>query len=236
MRQVAYVLLLGVLSSCVPSFLNPPGVRVYMESFPNVPLPSDAELTVRVLDISRADAPASVVAERVQKSPGQLPVNLFFVPYDPAKVNPQGRYTVSASITTPNGFRMQTQTITPVSLSGGVEYVKLEGVRVSAPVLNSINVRVSFPSLPALSSNAKLTVRLVESGYAAVAEKSYPLDDLGIFSRFSLEYDATLLSRAGNYVVSAAISDGGKTVFQGSQSVDLPTSFGVSIALQALTP
>lgn len=234
MKKLMYVLLLGLLGSCVPNFLNPPGVRVYMESFPNVPLPSDAELTVRILDISRADAPAAIVAERVQKSLGQFPVNLFFVPYDPAKVKPNARYAVSASIAAPSGLRLQTQTITPVTLGGGVEYVKLEAVRVSAPSMASLSGRVSWPSQPALSGNAKLTVRLVEAGYATVAEKTYLLDDLGFSNRFSLEYDTTLLSTSGRYVLIASLRTGEKVLFRASQEVSLPELFGVQLVLQAV--
>ncbi len=229
MRKLICLLLLGLLSGCMPNFLNPPGVRVYIEAFPSVPLASDAELTVQILDSS-----GSVVSGRTQKSPGQFPVNLFFVPYDPAKLAPGGRYVVSASIQTPGGLRLLSQNPTPVGLGGGVEYIKLEVNRLSAPVMATLSASISLPSQTILPANAKLRVRLFESGNATVAEKSLTPDDL-FFSRFNLEYDSTLLSPNGSYVLAATLEAAGKVVFQASQPVNLPEAFGVRLELRAVT-
>jgi putative lipoprotein len=61
-------------------------------------LPGDAELRVRLLDISTSDATsAAVVAEHTGQLSGAPPFQ-FDLRFDPAKVHPQGAYAVEAEI------------------------------------------------------------------------------------------------------------------------------------------
>jgi putative lipoprotein len=62
-----------------------------------IAMPEGAVVTVRVSDVSRADAPADVIGEQVIETPGNVPVK-FSVGYDPAKIQPGHTYAVSARI------------------------------------------------------------------------------------------------------------------------------------------
>ena len=61
-------------------------------------LPPGAELTVRLEDVSRADAPSVTIAERVIVNPGQSPIR-FEVGYDPADIDDRFDYSIQATIT-----------------------------------------------------------------------------------------------------------------------------------------
>ena len=61
-------------------------------------LPPGAELTVRLEDVSRADAPSVTIAERVIANPGQSPIR-FEIGYDPADIDDRFDYSIQATIT-----------------------------------------------------------------------------------------------------------------------------------------
>ena len=68
-------------------------------SYPgSAPLPPGAELTVRLEDVSRADAPSITIAERVIANPGQSPIP-FEIGYDPADIDARFDYSIQATIT-----------------------------------------------------------------------------------------------------------------------------------------
>ena len=68
-------------------------------SYPgDAPLPPGAELTVRLEDVSRADAPSITIAERVIANPGQSPIR-FEIGYDPADIDDRFDYSIQATIT-----------------------------------------------------------------------------------------------------------------------------------------
>jgi hypothetical protein len=54
-------------------------------------------IEVQLLDISRQDAPAAVIAKQHITQPGQVPIPFKLV-YDPAKINPAHKYAVLARI------------------------------------------------------------------------------------------------------------------------------------------
>jgi putative lipoprotein len=63
-------------------------------------VPPDAVVEVQLLDVSRADAPATVLARQNLPARGQQAPFRFVLRYDPAAVRPGHRYTVSARIRT----------------------------------------------------------------------------------------------------------------------------------------
>ena len=68
-------------------------------SYPgSAPLPPGAELTVRLVDVSRADAPSVTIAERVIANPGLSPIP-FAIGYDPADIDARFDYSIQATIT-----------------------------------------------------------------------------------------------------------------------------------------
>lgn len=62
-----------------------------------IALPPGAEVTVQLEDISRADAPAEVLAT-VTMSPKSGPPYDFFIDYDPAQIDERMRYALRAAI------------------------------------------------------------------------------------------------------------------------------------------
>lgn len=97
------VLAIGILA-CAPSASTPApspagaatvtGSVMYRE---RLALPPGAKVTVRLQDVSRADAPAEVLAEQVIVPTTQVPIP-FALRYDPARIDARHRYSVSARI------------------------------------------------------------------------------------------------------------------------------------------
>ena len=63
-----------------------------------IALPANAVLTVRLMDVSLADAPEAVVAEQTVDPAGQVPIR-FELKLDPAVVQPGATYALQACIT-----------------------------------------------------------------------------------------------------------------------------------------
>jgi putative lipoprotein len=63
-----------------------------------IALPPDAVITVRLVDVSRADAPASLLGEQVIEAGGRQVPFRFEIPYDPASIDERMSYAVQARI------------------------------------------------------------------------------------------------------------------------------------------
>jgi putative lipoprotein len=70
------------------------GTITYRE---RVALRAGAFVVVQLQDISRPDAPGIVVGEQRIDSPGQVPIR-FEIRYDPARIDPERIYAISACI------------------------------------------------------------------------------------------------------------------------------------------
>ena len=97
--------LVGWLAGCstaavVPDVGGPTAAKVtgtvtYRE---RIALPPTAVVTVRLVDVSRADAPAIVLGEqRIESAGRQVPFS-FAIPYDPARIDARMSYAVQARI------------------------------------------------------------------------------------------------------------------------------------------
>lgn len=90
-----------------------------------VTMPAAAVFEATLEDVSRADAPAVVIAsvrmERLDPPPFR-----FRIPYDPAKIVPGHRYVVRARITLNEVLRFTTDTAYPVLGPDGNKHVKLQ--------------------------------------------------------------------------------------------------------------
>lgn len=62
-------------------------------------LPPPAELTVTLEDVSRADAPSTLVATFTKPLEGKAPPYSFAVEYDPSEIQPKRRYSLRSKIT-----------------------------------------------------------------------------------------------------------------------------------------
>jgi putative lipoprotein len=74
-----------------------PAVRGSVAYRERIAMPPGAELTVSLLDVSRADALAVELATVVLHEPGNVPV-AFELPYEPAVIDPRNSYVVRATI------------------------------------------------------------------------------------------------------------------------------------------
>lgn len=71
------------------------GMVTYLQ---RIALPPDAVVTVRIEDVSRADAPAELIGEQVIQTKGaQVPIP-FAVPYDPEKIVENHTYSLRVRI------------------------------------------------------------------------------------------------------------------------------------------
>ena len=71
------------------------GTLTYRES---AALPPGAVVKIRLEDVSIADAPSVLIAERVIANPGQIPIP-FEIGYDPARIDDRRSYALQATIT-----------------------------------------------------------------------------------------------------------------------------------------
>lgn len=77
------------------SSLRVSGTVTYRE---RIALDPTAEVVVQLLDVSRMDAPSTVLAEQRFKADGKQPPFAYELKVDPARIDPRMRYAVSARI------------------------------------------------------------------------------------------------------------------------------------------
>lgn len=103
LRSILAAAGLSLLASCTTNPSPPPnpdplrvtGTVAYRE---RIALNPSAEIVVQLLDVSRMDAPATVMAEqRIRANGKQVPI-AFELDVDPARIDPRMRYNVSARI------------------------------------------------------------------------------------------------------------------------------------------
>jgi len=87
-------------------------------------LPPGATVTVRLQDVSRADAPADVLAEQVIVPTTQVPIP-FALQYDPARIDARHRYSVSARIEVDGKLWFMSDTHNGVLTDGGPTEVEV---------------------------------------------------------------------------------------------------------------
>lgn len=114
-----------LLAACVPIPPAPPAVGRPAETQPAIAysgvltgtvsylqrsaLPDDAVVQVKLVDVSRADAPATVLAEQKIVTGGkQVPIP-FELKYDPATIDPRFTYAVQARIEVSGQLRFITK-------------------------------------------------------------------------------------------------------------------------------
>lgn len=89
-----------------------------------IALTPDAQLTVKLVDISLQDAPAVTVAEQIIDNPGQLPIS-YDLTYEPEDIDPRHTYAVQARITSGGKLQFTTTRAYLVLTGGHPEHVDL---------------------------------------------------------------------------------------------------------------
>jgi putative lipoprotein len=171
-------------------------VATYRE---RIALPPDAMFEAVLEDVSRADAPAVVVAATRIASPGNPPI-AFAVAYDPAKISEERRYVIRASVRVGSKLLFTTDAATPVITRG-------------APVNVSLLMRIVAATLPAEAGG-----RSLEGTYwraIELAGKPTPAQDP--------KREAHLVFQPGGRVAG---SDGCNRITGGYQRQDDALTFG----------
>lgn len=86
---------------------------------PRIALPPNALIEVSLADVSRADAPASILSTQTIESGGRQVPFAFELPYDPAQIDSRYSYAVQARITVDGQLRFINTTRTSVITNGG---------------------------------------------------------------------------------------------------------------------
>ena len=111
----------------IPAIIS--GTIAYRE---RMALPPGSEAIVQLLDTSRADAPAIVIAEQRLTITGQVPVS-YQVDYDAVNINPRNNYTVSARIVNGGKLLFVSDTGIPVITRGSPGHVDLVLKKAASP-------------------------------------------------------------------------------------------------------
>ena len=105
------------------------GTAAYRE---RILLPPGHVLTVRLEDVSLADAPSRTLAEQVTPLEGRGPPYTFNLAYDPAKIRENHSYAVRAEIRDPEG-RLRFTTDTRHSVITGGAPMSVDIMMVAVP-------------------------------------------------------------------------------------------------------
>ncbi len=92
---------------------------------PRIALSPKAVIEVKLLDVSRADAPSITIAKQTIESNGRQVPFSFQLPYDPSRINPRRRYAVQARILENGRLRFTTTRSYPVITNGSPNTVEV---------------------------------------------------------------------------------------------------------------
>jgi len=116
-------------NTSTPGTMEPVRVTGTITWRERVALPPDAQITVRLQDVSRMDAPAVVMAEQRFNAEGrQVPIP-FELAVDPARIDPRMRYAVSARVERQGQLLFINDTAYPVLTQGAGYSVNMVLVR-----------------------------------------------------------------------------------------------------------
>lgn len=115
---------LGAAGCAAPVAVEPPAasqaaVSGTVSYLPRIALVPGVTLTVRLLDVSRADAPATTLGMYTHVTTGDQVPFAYTIRYAPAAINPAFTYVVRAELRDRDGsLRWTTDTATPVITQG----------------------------------------------------------------------------------------------------------------------
>ena len=188
-------------------------------------LPPSAVISVRLLDVSRQDSAAGLIAEdRIPAEGKQMPFP-FDIPYDPSRIQQSSRYVVRAEIRDGERLLFTTDTSYPVITQGnpttGVEIVVVPvgggGGGGGGQRESSVRGTVTYMQRIALAPNSQIRVWLVDSGDpngAPVSEETFSSGNRQVPIPFTLEYANRDINRQRSYEMRAEIRSGGQITFR----------------------
>lgn len=199
-------------------------------------LPDNAEITVQLADVSRADAPATVIAEQKFTSGGKQVPFAFELAYDPTKIDDRFNYAVQATISVDGQLRYRNTQAYLVITQGRPTTVDVIVQRVGdaapqptaaptvAPVAGigggykvsgtvGLLERIALPE-----NNVEILAQLVDIGNPnepkVITEQRSPSNGQQAPFPFDLIYNPALAADTVNYVVQASISINGVVTYR----------------------
>jgi len=185
-------------------------------------LPPSAMLSVTIIDVSRADAPSTIIAEQRTPTAGKQVPFSFDLAYDKAKVQERNRYAVRAEIRDGDRLLFTTDTNYPVITQGNPRNVEITLVPVGGGPGggqrdNVVRGTVSYRQRIALTPNSEVRVKLVDTTTpdgTAVAETTVNTGNRQVPISFELPYEARNINRQRTYEVRAEIRSNGELQFK----------------------
>ncbi|MEQ1763775.1 MAG: YbaY family lipoprotein [Pyrinomonadaceae bacterium] len=191
-------------------------------------LPTSAILSVTIIDVSRADAPSTIIAEQRTPTAGKQVPFSFDLAYDKAKVQERNRYAVRAEIRDGDRLLFTTDTSVPVITQGNPRSVEINLVPVGGGGQgggqrdNVVRGTVSYRQRIALAPNSEVRVKLVDTATpdgTAVAETTVNTGNRQVPFSFELPYEARNINRQRTYEVRAEIRSNGELRFRSETGV-----------------
>lgn len=192
-------------------------------------LPRNAVITVKLVDVSRADAAGKVIAEQKIDSDGKQVPFAFSLGYKPDQINSRNRYNVQAEIRGGNGRLLYiTDTAHPVLTQGNPSNVEIVVAQVRGGGQNpgnndrSIRGTVAYRERIALAPNSDLTVELIRidaNGVEqdVVAQTTFSTGTRQVPITFELPYAQSSIENNADYAVRAEIKTGDEVQFNSAE-------------------
>ena len=101
LAAAAATALAAVLAACATPAPQPPATKTLDGTLAyrlRIAIPPETEAIVRLVEVSRADAPATVIAETRFRTDGRQVPLPFRLEYDPARIDARMRYAVSGEL------------------------------------------------------------------------------------------------------------------------------------------
>ncbi len=188
-----------------------------------IALSPEAVVGIKLIDVSRADAPAVTIGEQTIKDPGQVPVS-FEIEYDPTAIDPRFTYAVRATITERGTLAFTSDTAYHVITRDNPTQVDMVLKRVAStpPATESstpatVTGTVTYRERIALSPDAVVEVKLVDVSRAdapAVTIGEQTIKNPGqVPIAFEIGYDPKTIDSRFTYAVQARIEERGTLMF-----------------------
>ncbi len=186
-----------------------------------IALPSTAVITVRLLDVSRADAPSSIIAERTFDAAGKQVPFPFELVFDPSKIDERNRYVVRAEINDGGRLIYVSDVAYPVLTQGNPQAAEIVVVPIRGGGQNNqsrrgISGTLTYQQRIALPADASVTVRLLDllGDGREVAQTSFSAAGRQVPMSFTIPLDGVSINNRGSYALQAEIISGGKAIFK----------------------
>jgi putative lipoprotein len=228
------IAMLGILllAACTPGSINatkPAGPSLPVSAVSGTvtylqrsALPPTAVIEVQLQDVSRADAPAEVIATQTIEANGQQVPFPYELKYDPAKIDPAHRYAVRATIKDGDQLLFTSTTSYPVITNGApTSNVEIIVEPVSAGGATSQSVitgTVTYRNRVALPPTAVIEVSLQDVSLADAPAKVISTQKIEAGGKqppfaYELSYDPAQIDPRMTYSVSARITSNSELLF-----------------------